>query len=105
MLTREQQQLHDAHMAQAPVPYRGFEIRPLSHQGRPFLIRGESVFQGWNVIKDSTLWSPGSVWFRTVGEAKNAIDCIHEAGGADNPNCASWATRFWELMKECALCD
>lgn len=112
---------HDRVMATAPVEYRGFLIKPLSHAHQPCSVTGEAIYWGFNVIYASGPYkgcnaAPGATWARTIGGAKTIIDCMHEAGPeepyrdtlgmsrekgqAHLARRAAWAQRFWTLMHE-----
>jgi hypothetical protein len=110
-----------AFMAQAPIEYRGYVIKPVSHQGTPYYVKRRYVYCGYNVCYGQgaehsfpgALASPGAVWFLTLGGAKTCIDVLHEVGpkpplaplpGVEGPcfetEHADWNDRYWDLMRE-----
>lgn len=107
-LPEELREQHDRHMAQEPVRYRGFLIRPLSHRFAPYYTN-RFHYWGYNVCLDTPVGgniTPGAVWFHSVGHAKTTIDVMHEVGfvteiryGHAWQNVAD-AERFWALMRE-----
>ncbi len=71
--------------------YKNWTIKPKLDFGSGFLIDGKVVKDGWLAIHDTDgNCMPGAAWFRTVGDAKTAID-IYERVGGD-------AARFWECI-------
>jgi hypothetical protein len=60
------------------MEYRGYKIMPKQDFGsQPFLIKGEWVKSGFNVIdKNGCNAMPGATWFRTTIDAKEAIDAL-----------------------------
>lgn len=112
---------YDRVMATAPIAYRGFLIKPLSHAFQPFTVTGKAIYWGYNVIYAEGRYkgcnaAPGATWSESIGGAKTIIDCIHEAGPEEPyrdtlgmsredarvylANRAAWSQRFWALMHE-----
>lgn len=65
--------------------YRGLTIQPkLDFGGKPFLINGKSVMEGF-VVTGPSQWGtcnvmPGAAWFQTVAEARIGIDVLLDVG-------------------------
>lgn len=109
------QEALDAHLAQEPIPYRDYLIKPTSHRTQPFFLNGVYVYGGWIIVQNGCNVGPGGTWSRTIGGAKDIIDCMHEAGPrpallwgnesyeekkANGVAHGEWARRFWKLMDE-----
>lgn len=94
---------YDAHMAQAPVSYRGFLIVPASYAHDPYYVAGfgksQHFYWGHTLCDDKgSNVAPGATAFFTIEQVKHVIDCIHLAGGFNNENRREWIKEFWDLM-------
>jgi len=62
------------------------------------------IYSGYNVCSEDG-WidvMPGAIWFMTLVDAMNGIDCLIEAGGtprAPYQKDDDVGQRFWKLMK------
>lgn len=83
------------------IDYQGFTIEPKRDFGpHGFFLEGRFTKVGCVVIKDACNAMPGATWFRTIEDAKEAIDVLIAVGGADiwqRP--AVYSKRFWERMQ------
>lgn len=75
-----------------PTAHRGFTIRPICHAFHPFWIDGRWHTRGFIAVRDSGQDLPGAVWFHSVEETKNGIECFLQAKGD--------AKRFWQLLRK-----
>ena len=113
---------HDAVMASAPIPYRGYSLKPVSHRHRPHFDCGVFTYWGWVVVDAmGANAGPGATWGKTIEQAKHIVDCLYEAG--PHPGITwfmpmtveerdtvkalgkaqeDWNRRFWGLMRESA---
>jgi len=99
-------------MAMAPIEYRGYLIKPISHAVQPHFIKGQFVYWGYIPVYLTGPYpgahaGPGATWSPTIGGVKTMIDCLHEAGPEPSrlPSVEAevhraWNTRFWALMNE-----
>jgi len=64
------------------IEYRGFTVESKRDFGPSgFLVDGRFTKIGYVVIKNGCNAMPGAVWFRTIEDAKNAIDVFIETDG------------------------
>ena len=82
------------------IDWHGFTIEPKRDFGPSgFFLDGRFTKIGYVVVKDGCNAMPGATWFRSIEDAKDAIDVLIEVGGADiwqRP--AAYSKRFWERM-------
>lgn len=65
------------------IDYQGFTIEPKRDFGSTgFLVDGRFIKIGYVVVKNGCNAMPGAVWFRSIEDAKGAIDVWIETGGA-----------------------
>lgn len=63
------------------IDYRGFTVEPKRDFGPiGFLVDGQFTKIGYVVTKRSCNAMPGAVWFRTIEDAKTAIDALADTG-------------------------
>lgn len=92
---------YDRHMAQKSVRYRGYSIKPASYAFQGYYVEGRSYYWGYTLCdaKGILNMAPGATAFFTLDQVKEAIDCIHLAGGhRKDYRDKSWVKTYWELM-------
>ena len=121
-LDAEGEAAHNVFLAQEPVEYRGYFVKPFSHAGSPHYNAERSVkkllpyiYTGYLITLNGCNAAPGCAWFTTVGQAKTFIDVLIEMGG--NPPClpygvshevraeherlySGWGDRFWKAYRD-----
>ena len=76
------------------TPYRGYSIKAkLDFPKGGFLVNGRKITKGYVAVKDGCNAMPGATWFKTVPEAKQAIDVLIAVGGEENSGL------FWEIIQ------
>lgn len=64
------------------IDYRGFTVEPKRDFGPAgFLVDGRVTKIGYVVTRHGCNAMPGAVWFRSIEDAKDAIDVLIETGG------------------------
>lgn len=77
----------------ADTNYRGYVIQAKEDfGGKPFLLRGRDIGQGFVAMKGGTNAMPGAIWFESEAEAQFAIDILERNNGD--------SLQFWKEFRE-----